>query len=168
MKTLIYTFAFMAGMGSLQAQHLLRETSLGFSVDFPEAYRVESPEQAEKSVGKFNMQSFSCVTPDSTHFVATVALLPAFPEDEQNIRTVLQEVGWPQNSVKELRVKETFSAGAGELLIDYTECKSGLPGRTRVFYRNGHLVKLQLMSQKEYRISKKDWTRFSTSFKPDW
>lgn len=168
MKTLFVTIAFTAGIAGVQAQHMLREANMGFSVNFPAAYRAEAPLPAEKSVGRFSMQSFSCVTSDSTRFVATVAVLPSFSEDEQSIRTILQEVGMPQSGVGQLKVKETFAAKTGELLIDYTDCKSGLPSRTRVFYRNGHLVQLQLMSHKEYRISNSDWKRFSTSFKTDW
>lgn len=169
MKTILFALTFLLSLGSLHAQYVLRDDSLGFSVDFPAPYTRVEPQPLEQYGGQLSVHIFTCLAWETDLFMAAVNPVPAFTEDEQSIRTLLQqavkELELPENAGERLKIKESITAHTGEIEL---ECRLRGEGfqAARIFYRKGRL--LQLIYYTPGAHKKKEWQRFSRSLKTDW
>gem|GEM_PF-1011318 len=169
MKSFLLSILLLCGFGSLQAQHVLRHDSLGFSVDFPSASEALPPEVVEKGGAKTTVHMFMSMTSDNEVFLASVNALPPFEEDAESVRACLEGAREGiLNGTEETKGKhkEKFTAHTGEMEFQYIDAGTGFPTRARVIYRSGRLV--QLLYIREGNLNEAAWERFSNSLKTDW
>lgn len=159
---------FVSCIGGLPAQYLMRNDSLGFSVDFPAAFTAVSPISMMQYGGEINLHMFTCVAWETAVFVAGFNRVPSFPENERSIRGFLQEqvtmLELSQDKSTDFKSRETIAAHAGRIKLEYF-------GKDRsvcveIIYRSGRL--LHLMYYNPGSHSRKRSKRFFQSLKTDW
>lgn len=162
MKTLFYTLAFIAGIGSVQAQHFFRQDSLGISLDFP---CVPQPLQEEISTpaGPVQLKGYLCTPTSGEVYMFAYNSMQGLVESPAAIRATLDGAkngmtGKLGATVKGEKYKETN----GISTLSFSFSSSIYRGSARIMFTRGTLLQVLYMSGG--KADKKGWKRFSRSF----
>jgi len=163
MKTLLYTLAFIAGTGSLQAQHLFRQDSLGIGLDFPCAPQPLA-EEISTPAGPIQMKGYLCQSSPGEVYMFAYNSMQGLVESPYLIRATLDGAKSGMTGKLDAKVKgEKYTEVNGLNTLSFSfSSKTGFRGSARIMFTRGTL--LQLLYMTAGKADKKGWQRFSRSF----
>lgn len=162
MKTLFYTLAFIAGIGSVQAQHFFRQDSLGISLDFP---CVPQPLQEEISTpaGPVQLKGYLCTPTSGEVYMFAYNSMQGLVESPAAIRATLDGAKNGMTGKLGATVKgEKYRETEGLSTLSFSFSSSLYRGSGCIMFARGTL--LQLLYMTSGKPDKKGWKRFSRSF----
>lgn len=162
MKTFFYTLTFLLSLGSVQAQHLFRQDSLGISLDFP---CVPQPLQEEISTpaGPVQLKGYLCTPTSGEVYMFAYNSMQGMVESPEMIRATLDGAKNGMTGKLGARVKGEKYKETDELsTLTFSFGSSMYQGSGCIMFARGTL--LQLLYMTAGKPDKKGWKRFHKSF----